>query len=135
MCSLVALALTRSTQAKRAFELARTLDPHRIWDMDIFSTLLWHLRSDVELSFLAQELLALDQRAPQTWIAVGNAFSLQKEHEQALTAFKRAVTLDPHYAYAYTLIGHENVSMEEFDKAASSFQSALRVDRRHYNAW
>ncbi|KAG8762160.1 anaphase-promoting complex subunit cdc27 [Ceratobasidium sp. 428] len=122
-------------KAKRAFELARTLDPHRIWDMEIFSTLLWHLRSDVELSFLAQELLALDQRAPQTWIAVGNAFSLQKEHEQALTAFKRAVTLDPHYAYAHTLIGHENVSMEEYDKAASSFQSALRVDRRHYNAW
>ncbi|KAJ1309872.1 hypothetical protein OPQ81_006636 [Rhizoctonia solani] len=25
--------------------------------------------------------------------------------------------------------------MEEFEKAASSFQSALRVDRRHYNAW
>ncbi|QRW00722.1 anaphase-promoting complex subunit 3 [Ceratobasidium sp. AG-Ba] len=122
-------------KAKRAFELARVLDPHRIWDMDIFSTLLWHLRSDVELSFLAQELLALDQRAPQAWIAVGNAFSLQKEHEQALTAFKRAVTLDPHYAYAHTLIGHENVSMEEYDKAASSFQSALRVDRRHYNAW
>ncbi|KAG9096364.1 anaphase-promoting complex subunit cdc27 [Ceratobasidium sp. UAMH 11750] len=122
-------------KARRAFELARTLDPHRIWDMEIFSTLLWHLRSDVELSFLAQELLALDQRAPQTWIAVGNAFSLQKEHEQALTAFKRAVTLDPHYAYAHTLIGHENVSMEEYDKAASSFQSALRVDRRHYNAW
>ncbi|KAF8682246.1 Tetratricopeptide repeat [Rhizoctonia solani] len=123
------------TKAKRAFTLARTLDPSRIWDMDIFSTLLWHLRNDVELSFLAQELLALDQRSPQAWIAVGNAFSLQKEHEQALTAFKRAVALDPHCAYAHTLIGHESVSMEEFEKAASSFQSALRVDRRHYNAW
>ncbi|CAE6520789.1 unnamed protein product [Rhizoctonia solani] len=122
-------------KAKRAFTLARTLDPSRIWDMDIFSTLLWHLRNDVELSFLAQELLALDQRAPQAWIAVGNAFSLQKEHEQALTAFKRAVALDPHCAYAHTLIGHESVSVEEFEKAASSFQSALRVDRRHYNAW
>ncbi|EUC62141.1 anaphase-promoting complex subunit 3 [Rhizoctonia solani AG-3 Rhs1AP] len=122
-------------KAKRAFTLARTLDPSRIWDMDIFSTLLWHLRNDVELSFLAQELLALDQRSPQAWIAVGNAFSLQKEHEQALTAFKRAVALDPHCAYAHTLIGHESVSMEEFEKAASSFQSALRVDKRHYNAW
>lgn len=41
------------------------------------------------LSFLAQEAVELDKRAPQTWIVVGNCFSLQKDHESALQFLKR----------------------------------------------
>ena len=42
-----------------------------------------------ELSFLAQEAVALDRLAPETWIVVGNCFSLQKEHDLALQFLKR----------------------------------------------
>ena len=43
--------------------------------------------------------------------------------------------VDPTFAYAYTLLGHEYVTIEELDKALQCFRSAVRVDRRHYNAW
>ena len=43
--------------------------------------------------------------------------------------------VDPNFAYAYTLLGHEYVSIEELDKALSCYRSAVRVDPRHYNAW
>lgn len=121
-------------EAERAFEAARNLEPYRLWDMEVYSTLLWHLRRHVRLSFLAQELLSTDPKSPQAWIAVGNCFSLQKEKTQALTCFRRAAQLDPTCAYAYTLSGHESID-EDLSKAINFFQTALRADARHYNAW
>ncbi|KAI0646861.1 protein prenylyltransferase [Trametes meyenii] len=120
--------------AERAFEAVRTLEPYRTWDMEVYSTLLWHLQRNIKLSFLAQELLSTDPKSPQAWIAVGNCFSLQKEKAQALTCFRRAAQLDPTCAYAYTLSGHESID-EDVNKAINFFQSALRADARHYNAW
>jgi len=121
-------------QAERAFQAVRALQPYRLWDMEVYSTLLWHLQRTVLLSFLAQELLSIDPRSPQAWIAIGNTFSLQKERSHALTCFHRAKQLDPTCAYAYTLAGHEYID-EDIDHAISSFQMALRADSRHYNAW
>ena len=43
--------------------------------------------------------------------------------------------VDPNFAYAYTLLGHEYVATEELDKALACFRNAIRVDPRHYNAW
>ncbi|OSD02868.1 protein prenylyltransferase [Trametes coccinea BRFM310] len=120
--------------AERAFEAVRILEPYRLSDMEVYSTLLWHLQKNIKLSFLAQELLSTDPKSPQAWIAVGNCFSLQKEKTQALTCFRRAAQLDPTCAYAYTLSGHESID-EDLNKAISFFQSALRADARHYNAW
>jgi len=102
--------------------------------MEVYSTLLWHLQRTVQLSFLAQELLSIEPRSSQAWIAIGNTFSLQKERSQALTCFRRAQQLDPTCAYAFTLAGHEFID-EDLDKAILSFQMALRTDARHYNAW
>lgn len=43
--------------------------------------------------------------------------------------------VDPDFAYAHTLLGHEFVLIEELDKALMSFRNATRLDPRHYNAW
>jgi anaphase-promoting complex subunit 3 len=43
--------------------------------------------------------------------------------------------IDPNFAYAYTLLGHEYIAIEELDKALANFRDAVRVDPRHYNAW
>ncbi|KAG1877793.1 hypothetical protein DFJ58DRAFT_752720 [Suillus subalutaceus] len=120
--------------AERAFRAARALEPYRLGDMEVYSTLLWHLQQNVQLSYLAQELMNINPRSPQAWIAVGNLFSLQKERSQALTCFRRAAEMDPTCAYAYTLSGHESID-EDLDKAIGFFQTALRADPRHYNAW
>lgn len=121
-------------KSRRAFESLRDLDPYRILDMEVYSTLLWHTEKHIDLSFLAQELLSIEPRSPQTWIAIGNCFSLQKDKKQALTCFGRATQLDPGCAYAYTLAGHELVDTR-IDQAINYFQSGIRADPRHYNAW
>ena len=103
--------------------------------MEIYSTLLWHLQRETLLSFLAQELIAMDNTSPIAWIVAGNCFSLEKEHQQALTCFRRATQLDPRCVYAYNLSGHECIATDEHDKAVVFFRQALKVDPRHYPAW
>ena len=132
---LLSLELTGMlSQAEQTYHALRISDPYRLWDMDVYSTLLWYLQKHVQLSFLAQELLNINPRSPEAWIAIGNLFSLQKERTQALTCFARAAQMDPSCAYAYTLSGHESID-DDLAKAINFFQCALRVDPRHYNAW
>ncbi|KAJ0091066.1 hypothetical protein Patl1_13321 [Pistacia atlantica] len=122
-------------EADRAFSLARRASPYSLEGMDIYSTVLYHLKEDMKLSYLAQELITTDRLAPQSWCAMGNCYSLQKDHETALKNFQRAVQLNPRFAYGHTLCGHEYVALEDFENGMRSYQSALRVDARHYNSW
>lgn len=103
--------------------------------MEVFSTILWHQRKDVDLSYLAHDLVDMDRLSPESWCALGNCFSLQRDHDQALKCFKRATQLNPKLAYAFTLQGHEHVSNEEYEKALVSYRCAVAADARHYNAW
>lgn len=89
----------------------------------------------VEISNLAKTALSLDRLCPQAWCVMGNCFSLQKEHETALRFFQRALQIDPHFTYAYTLCGHEYFANEDFDKSLAYYRNAITQDPRHYNAW
>ncbi|KAJ4953531.1 hypothetical protein NE237_030363 [Protea cynaroides] len=122
-------------EADQAFTLARRASPYSLEGMDVYSTVLYHLKEEMKLSYLAQELISIDRLAPQSWFAMGNCYSLQKDHETALKNFQRAVNLNSRFAYAHTLCGHEYVSLEDFDNGIKSYQSALRIDSRHYNSW
>ncbi|KAI9831605.1 MAG: anaphase-promoting complex subunit cdc27 [Phylliscum demangeonii] len=126
---------TAYAQAGRYFKKLRALAPSRLEDMEIYSTVLWHLKNEIELSFLAHELMDLDRLSPQAWCALGNSFALQRDHDLALRSFYRAVQIDPYFVYAWTLQGHEHMANEEYDRAKRAYQASIAVDRRHYNAW
>lgn len=118
--SQIAKAYNESAQyseAEKYFIKVRQLAPSRLEDMEIYSTVLYQLKSEIELAYLAHELVEVERNCPQTWIAIGNSFSLQREHEQALKCFRRATQLDPSFAYGFTLQGHEYIENEEFEKA------------------
>ncbi|PYI08901.1 TPR-like protein [Aspergillus sclerotiicarbonarius CBS 121057] len=123
------------SEAEKYFVRVKTMAPSRLEDMEIYSTVLWHLKNDVELAYLAHELMEIDRLSPQAWCAVGNSFSHQRDHDQALKCFKRATQLDPHFAYGFTLQGHEFVANEEYDKALDAYRHGISADSRHYNAW
>lgn len=97
--------------------------------------MLWHLGDTAALSHLSQHLVSIDRDAPQPWIATGNCFSLQREHDEAMRCFRRAAQLSPGCPYAWTLCGYEAVAMEEYDRAIAFYRNAIRADSRHYNAW
>ncbi|XP_050219100.1 cell division cycle protein 27 homolog B [Mercurialis annua] len=122
-------------EADRAFTLSRQTSPYSLEGLDIHSTVLYHLKEDMKLSYLARELISTDRLAPQSWCAMGNCYSLQKDHETALKNFQRAVQLNSRFSYAHCLSGHEYVALEDFDNGIKCYQSALRIDNRHYNSW
>lgn len=126
---------SRYKEAIKCFAKVRELEPKRTQGLELYSTALWQQQQEVELSALAQDMNRIDQFCPQTWCVNGNCFSAQKEHDTAIKYFQRATQVDPSFAYAYTLLGHEYVLTEELDKAMNCYRHAVRIDPRHYNAW
>jgi anaphase-promoting complex subunit 3 len=122
-------------EAEKYYKRIRQVAPTRFEDMEIYSTILWHLKRETDLAFLAHELIDSSWKSPQAWCALGNSWSLARDHEQALRCFKRATQLDPKFVYAFTLQGHEHVANEEYDKALTSYRHGIAADKRHYNAW
>ena len=123
------------SEAETYYKRIRQVAPTRLEDMEIYSTILWHLKREAELAFLSHELLDVTWLSPQAWCAIGNSWSLARDHEQALRAFRRATQLDPRFAYAFTLQGHEHVANEQYDKALTAYRQGMAADKRHYNAW
>lgn len=121
--------------AEESFGRLMKMQPSRIEDMETYSTVLWHLKKETALAYLCRVLRDEHFDAPQTWVAVGNAFSLTREHDQAISSFKRATQLDENFAYAWTLMGHEYMANEAFDAALSAFRKAVAIDRRGYGGW
>jgi len=109
--------------------------PWRIEGLEFMSTALWHLKDEVKLSYVAQELKRNYMNEAITWIVVGNFFSLQKEHEQALGFFKKAKELEKNNPYAHTLAAHEFAVNEDYEQAMQGYRQAIQLDCRHYNAW
>ncbi|KYN01396.1 Cell division cycle protein 27 like protein [Cyphomyrmex costatus] len=107
---------------KAARDGALLFEPQRTELMEIYSTVLWHLHAEVQLSTLAQDLVSQDRNSAAAWCATGNLFSAQTEHETAIKFFQRAIQVDPNFPYAYTLLGHEYVLTEELDKAITAFR-------------
>ncbi|KAK2066588.1 hypothetical protein P8C59_000393 [Phyllachora maydis] len=126
---------TNYAEADKLFKRLRVIAPTRMEDMEVYSTILWHLNRETELSYLAHELIDAEWNSPQAWCTLGNAWSIARDHEQALKCFKRATQLDPGFAYAYTLQGHEHYLNEEYDKALTAYRHAMSADKRHYNAY
>lgn len=126
---------TDYNESVRYYEQARRLEPYRVEGMEYYSSALWHLHKEVELSTLAKELMDFDEQSAETWCVAGNCYSLQKEHESAISYLEKAIKVDPNCAYAYTLLGHELVSTERLDQAMSYFRTAKRLDPQHWNAW
>ena len=117
------------------FSRVRNLVPAQTSGMDVFSTALWHLKSDTELAFLSHELIEASRLAPESWCALGNSFSLQRDHDNAIRCFRRATQLDPKNAYSWTLLGHEHVAAEDLEKASLCYRRAVAVEKRHFQGW
>ena len=122
-------------EAEKYFARVKIMAPSRLEDMELYSSVLWHLGNDIDLAFLAHEISDVDRLSPQAWCAIGNSFSLQKDYDQALRCFKRATQINPKFAYAYTLQGHEHLANEELDKSLAAYRQSVAVDNRHYHGW
>lgn len=126
-------------EAESCFSQALRLSPSGIVDefLDSYSSVLWQLKKEAELAHLCTHALRVANRfkCHKLWIAVANAFSLQKDFPAAVKFLARAVQISPRFSYAHTLLGHEYFSMEKFDQAEAAYKQAIDLDPRSYNAY
>ncbi|CAH0045282.1 unnamed protein product [Clonostachys solani] len=122
-------------KAKQAFQALRKRAPSWIEDLEVYSTVLWHLKDEVLLSLLAHELTESHFQSPETWCAVGNSFSVCRSRDEAIKCFRRACQLSPQLPQAYSLLGYEHMEQEDYYEAIGAFQRAIRVEPRFYTAW
>ena len=115
----------------KVFKECLKIDPARLEGFDYYSSCLWHLKDQYQLCNLANHALEQSHFSHETWIVLGNCYSLQKEHEIAIKFFNRATQLNPSYAYAYTLCGHEYVENESFSQAKQCYSQAIACDDRY----
>ena len=52
--------------------------------MELYSTVLWQLRKEIDISYIAQTAIGLDRLDPRSWCIMGNCFSLQKVDPKAI---------------------------------------------------
>ena len=129
---------SRFPEAEASFARALKVDPAGVEDyIDVYSSTLWQLRKELELAHLCTHGLRTSNRArsAKLWIAVGNAFSLQKESETAMKFISRAIQIDANFPYAHVLLGHEFYAVDKFDRAKQCYLRALELDPRNYNAY
>eukprot|EP01119_Soliformovum_irregulare_P025422 TRINITY_DN9413_c0_g1_i2.p1 TRINITY_DN9413_c0_g1~~TRINITY_DN9413_c0_g1_i2.p1 ORF type:complete len:528 (-),score=128.85 TRINITY_DN9413_c0_g1_i2:80-1663(-) len=122
-------------EADECYAQVRRLEPYRTEGMEVYSSVLWHLKKTIDMSHLAHQMIESERDCATSWVVLGNCFSLQKEHESSIKFFSRALQLDPNFAYAHSLCGHEHLASDDLEKAGNSYRSALRIDTRHYTAW
>ncbi|KAI6174922.1 TPR-REGION domain-containing protein [Aphelenchoides bicaudatus] len=116
--------LSDNKRCAEVFCELRRLYPTRIEGMENYSTALWQLQDNHRLSALATELVNSHRESPITWCVVGNLLSLQKQHESAIESFERAIQMNPRFAYAYSLLGHELTGLGNVQRAQEAFRQA-----------
>lgn len=125
----------RFEQSAKLFGRLHAMDPHRQDGMELYSSALWHLKREVELSKLVKHLETSNSLCPQFMCAMASLKNLYKDHETAFSFLLKATKECPRFAYAHTLLGHEYWLSKDYDKALLSFQEAVAAQPRHYNAW
>lgn len=130
-------------QACDIYRKIQKLEPHRLSGMEYYSTCLFYREDAKALSALSSDFLQRARTRPETWCIAGNLFSVNQDHASAKRYFCRAVeiaesnrtTSSEVRHYAYTLLGHELILEEEFDKAMDAFRKAVKISPNIINAW
>ena len=77
----------------------------------------------------AERAMALDSTLAEAHAATGYIFRFQENAEEALTHFRRAISINPNYSLAYNAMGVLlNTYLGNYDEAFTTFQTALRLD-------
>ena len=87
------------------------------------------------------EALRYDPSVPYLWLALGRNYRIlsvlvdAKYSGDAVSAFKRAIQLDPAYGPAYDELGWTYYNLEDYRQAVDGLEEAVKVDPNSWSAY
>lgn len=63
------------------------------------------------------------------YIRRGQRFAAEGKHQNAITEYSAAITLEPEFVIGYTHRGASYMSLENYDKAIANFSRAIQLDK------
>ena len=82
----------------------------------------------------SRELWARRKTSPEPWILLGRAYDAEGRKGKALSAFAKALKVDPLSAEAYYRRGKIFEEKKKLDEAANEYQAALKVNSSYTEA-
>lgn len=121
-------------RSQSLFEELRRVDPLRLEGLELYSNLLFVKEDVAGLSQLAQSTVLIDKFRPETLTVSGNFFAINGRHEDAISQFAMALRFDSSFNFAWTLIGHEFVELDNISAAIAAYTKATEANPRDFRA-
>lgn len=135
--NLAAATLYNLKEYRKSEEIFERIVACSIFDLDyidLYSNILY-LNKDAKLGLLAQRMLKINSYRPETYVTIGNYYSLKKDHVKAIEYFLKAIDLGPRHAISYTLVGHEYMELKNVANAIKFYTKSIKVNENDYRAW
>lgn len=110
-------------------------DPYRLDDLDHYSNMLYVTEQQGKLSQLAYLVAKNDKFRAESCFIIANYYSLNGEHERAVTYYQRALISSRQHLAAWTLLGHEFVELKNTHAAIECYRTAVDINKRDFRAW
>jgi len=117
-------------EAKREFEISLSLNPHQPMVWTNLGTLYRESKHYEKAIHLLRRALGQTGDNAVIWNKLGVAYAESGE-EEAVSAFRKAIALDPTYADAYFNLGSYYWKKGELTKTASLWEEGLRRNPNH----
>jgi adenylate cyclase len=133
------------TESQRLFRRVHELDPafatayaHESYScyLDVMLGFAEHPEETLEAAFSsAKRALALDDKDPVAYFALGRVYMLRGEHDASVAELEKALALNPSFAQAHHGLGFALVLSARLDEAVEALDDAIRLSPRDPILW
>jgi tetratricopeptide (TPR) repeat protein len=125
-----------STSAKQAFEAAIRLDELNASAWRGLGTMQRLLKDyDAALDSFNRGIDLSEGKAPHHWNSLGIFYKDQNCYEEAITAYQKAIEIDPNHVSAYNNLGRVYRDLKRLDEAIAAYEKAIEIDPNYVSAY
>ncbi|GBG83456.1 hypothetical protein CBR_g37168 [Chara braunii] len=127
-------AAGRLDDAINTYQKARAVDQYNMDCMDEYAIVMRQKGNLMEVNRLTHELLNIDARRPEAWVASAVYWESKDDKVRALSYVDKSVRVDDRHVPSFIIKGNLSLALNRSDSAVTAFRKAqaLKPDLRAY---